>query len=323
MGIVRRRKQRGFVLMMVLVCIIMVGVALNATAHRSLQANAAATLAQRSLQVRWGMRSCQRTLLPSAGALFAVSDRSTRISRGKAEAFPAILSGRAILGGQPFDVIVADEDAKANLNTLYDAGGQRICEQTLSRLTNAMEARTIRLDPSRSSNQVFYGKRSSTTSPLKDELSEKNTASAIAIFPAFRSWGEVFDLVQVSQLAGDDRHLANMTRHVSLYGSGRLNVFRASDETVLAVCRTVVQDGLAKRVLSKLRDTSLGQVDLILEQTITNTDDRKSLSKLLSNSSESFSIWMEATSRSSRHQRLAIAAPDENGMMRTTEYSFE
>ncbi len=317
------RSRKGFVLMMVLVAIILVGVAMTTTARKSLQASLSAIETQQLMQRRWGMHSCQRTLLSAASGLFEVSDLKARKLRGKPAAFPSIIEDRISLGGQTFDLLIADEDAKANLNAIYDAGGKRECERALNRLTGAFESRTVRLLPIRESMRKPTAKRSTASdSKLDSDKTELNSATATGL-PAFRSWGEVFDLVQVNQLAGEDRQLAKMTRKVSLYGTGRLNIFRASDESLLAVCNAVVQEGLAKRILSKVRDTSLGEVGLILERTVTNAEDKKGLRALLGSSSSSFSLWIEASDKRSRQQRFAFQAFNEIGILQTSEFSFE
>ena len=317
--------RKGFVLLMVLVAIIVVGVAMTATARRSLHASLSAIEAQHSMQRRWGMASCQRTVLPAAASLFEVNDLKTRRQRGKQVPFPAIIEDRVILGGQTFDLLIADEDAKANLNAIYDAGGRRVCEQALNRLTGPFESRTVRLMPVRESNSKITAKRSAARdSKLSGETDKEDSKTSLeSVWPALRSWGEVFDLVQVNRLAGEDRQLAKMTRNLSLYGSGRLNVFRAGDETVQVVCTAVVQEGLSKRILSKIRDTSLGDVNLILESAVSNAEDRRALQTLLSASSSSFSLWIEASDKSSRQQRFAVQSLNENGIAQTTEFSFE
>lgn len=319
----RPRSRCGFVLLVVLAAIIVVGLALTSTARRGLNATISAIEAQKSLQRRWGMTSCQRAILPAAQSLFDVSDRTTRRQRGKKTAFPAVLEDRVMLGDQTFDLLVADEDAKANLNAIYDASDIQTCERALSRLTGPLESRSVQLTPERAStNQQSAKKSRASASKLEDPNSEIDS-SPDSIAPAFRSWGEVFDLVQLHRLAGDDRQLAKMTRQLSLFGTGRLNVFRAKDETILAVCSAVVREGLAQRVLSKVRETSLGEVRLVLDQTVTNEIDRRDLQKLLGDSSNSFSIWIEVSSKSVRQQRLAIQAPNEIGITQTTEFSFE
>jgi type II secretory pathway pseudopilin PulG len=318
-----RQPNHAFVLLMVLVAIIVVGVAMSATARRSLLASVSAIESQRAMQRYWGMRSCQQTVLTASSQLFELSDRSIRFGRGKRTAFPATIEDRVVLGGQTFDLLLADEDAKANLNAIYDIGGRRPCEQAISQLSGALESRTMNLLPTRPSAESV--KRLQARSENESETEDGSAAAIPAMddSPAFRSWGEVFDLVQVHRFAGDDRHLAKMTKQLTIHGVGRLNVLRAADETVLNVCKSVIEDGLAQRLLEKIRETSLNEIDLILEQTITNVTDRANLRTLLGVSSSSFSLWIEATSVNARQQRFVVQSPNEFGTIRTTEFSFE
>lgn len=308
----KKRKQRGVVLMMVLVAVVLVGMALTVTARQSLQSQLSAAEQQRALQMRWGMFSCQKSVLPAASALFDASDRRVKKSRGRTQAYPSILAGNVILGGHTFSLLLADENAKINLNALYDIQGLPECENAIHRLVEPMASRTTQLLPARPSRRIFNEQNQSNGSLLESTLN-----------PAFRSWGEVFDLVQLQRLAGDDRQLATMTHQISLYGTCKLNVLRAKDEVILAACRSTIPDGLSKRLLSRIRETTLNQIDLILEQTITNLKDRAELSQILGTTSDSFSLWIEATGRRARHQRLALQVPDENGGLQITEFSFE
>jgi hypothetical protein len=317
---------------MVLVAIIVVGVAMTASARRSLLASISAIESQQSIQRRWGSYSCQMTMLKSAPTLFEFTDLSTRQGRGKAKALPAILEDRVILGDQMFDLLVADEDAKANLNAIYDIGGIRAVETAVSDLAGTFESRTRRLAPVRASASTLTVKKPSSD---KSKPSENVESSSTAIepaevapnpsssIPAFRSWGEVFDLVQVAQMTGEDRQIAKMTRNLSLLGSGQLNVFRASDETVLAVCQAAVSKALANRVLSEIRGTSIRETNLLLVRTVKNEEDRQKLLALLGSTSRSFSIWIETTTKNSRQQRFAVQSPNSSGNLQITEFSFE
>ena len=328
----KTRSSRGFVLLMVLVAIIVVGVAMTASARRSLLASVSAIESQQSIQRRWGSYSCQLTLLAAAPSLFEFTERSTRQGRGKAKALPAILEDRIILGDQVFDLLVADEDAKANLNAIYDMGGLQAVEKAVSDLAGTFESRTSRLTPVRASASTLTAKKSGNQkSKLSGNADSSNSATDVAeeapktnnSFPAFRSWGEVFDLVQVSQIAGEDRQVAKMTRNLTLFGTGQLNVFRAADETVLAVCQSAVTKGLGNRVLSAIRETSIRETDLLLERTVQNEDDRQKLRVLLGSNSRSFSIWIETSTKNSRQQRFAVQSPNNFGNIQIIEFSFE
>jgi hypothetical protein len=324
--------RSGFVLLMVLVAIILVGVAMTASARRSLLASLSAIESQQSIQRRWGSYSCQKTLLASAPSLFELADRSVRQGRGQAKALPAVLEDRVVLGDQVFDLLVADEDAKANLNAIYDIGGLRAAENAVSDLAGTFEARTSRLTPVRASASTLTAKKASSqksklsgssdsTSPQIAPADE--TPAIINSFPAFRSWGEVFDLVQVTQMAGEDRQVAKMTRKLTLFGTGQLNVFRASDETILAVCQAALPKALGNRVLLAIRDASIRETDLLLERTVQNEEERQKLLVLLGSSSRSFSIWIETNAKNSRQQRFAVQSPNNFGNIQVTEFSFE
>jgi type II secretory pathway pseudopilin PulG len=314
----------GFMLLMVLVTIVVVGVALTTTARRSLLASIAGAESQQAAQRHWGMISCQRVFLVAAPRIFEVSDRVARMPRGKKSAPPSKLQDRVLLGGNTFNLLLADEDAKADLNSIYDFANQRECQRALTRLCGPIAARTVALRPSRESLGVIQSREieSQSKGDAADDQSSPVVTASVAT-RAFRSWGEVFDLVQVNRLAGDDRQLATMTRELTLFGTGKINLFRASDEAILAVCGSVIEDGLAKRLLEKLRSTSLRETELILEQTVIKEDDRKNLIDMLGESSNSFSLWIEATGQRSRKQRLAIITPDTLGRLKTIEFSFE
>jgi type II secretory pathway pseudopilin PulG len=318
------RRNSGFVLLLVLISIIVIGTALTVVARRTLTTTQAILAQQQAMQQRWGMFSCQRTVLPAASNIFDASDQQMHKRRGKQIAFPSSFKDQVNLGNQYFDLLLADEDAKANLNTVYDVGGSGKCEQALRSLCGVVEARSIRLIPARPSRSVLTAIDSQKA---RSQLSGESENEVKPVFDtdvlAFRSWGEVFDLISVNALLGDDRHLAKMTRGVSLFGTGRLNVFRATDEAITTVCDSIVQPALSKRILLKIRETSLGQMDLILQQTVTDAKSRDQLSKILGNSSQSFSIWIEATGSSTRSQRFAVQHPHSSGPIQTTEFSFE
>jgi type II secretory pathway component PulK len=319
--------KRGFMLVMVLVALLIVGAAFASVARQTLSMHRASIDAHLSLQQRWGLFSCQRSILPATDGILQSLAIRIEPTRGKRQAFPSYAEDRVVLGGQVFALIVADEDAKANLNSLFELGGARACVQTLGALLGPHDSKLTQLVPARGSDSEATAKRSQLgpggLSGGNDDSESRAEPWRTAEQPAFRSWGEVFDLSRVRLLAGDDRYVANLTRRITLFGTGRLNVFRADDDTILATCKAKVSDGLAKRVLEKLRESSLLETNLILEQTVTNAKDRLALQQILSSSSRSFSLWVEASSPRSRIQRLAIMAPNEFGLVETQEFAFD
>jgi len=326
----RRPARRGVVLLIVLVAIVLIAAALVEVSRASSQSQIASLRARDALQQRWGMISCERVVLPAAAGLLARSDESTKqalpATAGlRRPRMPAVLTDRVLLGGQSFDLILADEDAKADLNVIYDIGGRNGCEKVLGDTLALSEMRAVRLRPRRRSFDVrtaadSRGQPSQLGGPNAGEISVSPSADSLP--PAFATWGEVFDFNRVNDLSGDLRHIAAATREVTLWGSGRLNVWRASDDAIVAVCREVVQDGLAKRIQQRIRSTSLSQIDLVLRQTVSNEQDRRRLADLLADDSRCSSLWIEGDDGVSRVQRLSIRRPEKTGWIRTTVFEF-
>ncbi len=316
----RQRNQRGVILLLVLVAILVVGVALTTTARRSLLASTAAIDAQQSLQRRWGVVSCRQTILRQAEGVFSEIEGSRADTRRSQTPFVAMVSDRVLLGGQNFDLIIADEDAKANLNSIYHSAGLSQCEQAATTLIGPFDRRMLQLRPETPSAATPKPRSAGRLGDQGEVPTDTNFLQAPA---AFRSWGEIFDLVAMNAIAGDDRQLAALTRRMTLFGRGRMNVFRASDEAVLAVCGSVVQDGLGRRLLERMRQSSLRDIALVLDQVVTNVEDRARLKQLFANGSSCFSLWIETTNGQSRQQYFAVRVPDERGTIRTIESSYE
>src|SRR5690349_6208254 len=105
---------------MTLVLIAITGLLLAGLARRSMQLALDAAEAQQELQRRWGGITCQRYAFKHADRLLsepavAIDDQNalppTRLKYA---------SFQLELGGVRFDLLLADENAKANLNTIYE-----------------------------------------------------------------------------------------------------------------------------------------------------------------------------------------------------------
>ena len=125
------RRRRGFVLVMTLVLIAVAGMLLVGVARDSMMLALEALSAQRDLQQRWGAISCQETILRRAGQLFEAEARQLEKDGEFRMPQPASIAGSIMLGGIRFDIRLADEDAKLNLNTLHAFKGKQQAEQTV------------------------------------------------------------------------------------------------------------------------------------------------------------------------------------------------
>lgn len=112
----RNEREPGFALLMVLVVLAVAGSLLGLCAHRSSRRALDAGLEVRGLQRKWAVWSIEATCLARAEAILV---------EGTPEGGPppAIVRQSIDLGGQTFDLVVADEQAKANVNQVAAARG--------------------------------------------------------------------------------------------------------------------------------------------------------------------------------------------------------
>ena len=109
-------------------------------ARSTIQRSSQARQSQDDLQRRWGQISCQRALLPHAESILANQEK---LQQRAIAAYRANIQ----LGAQEFDLVLADEQAKANVNALLDLSDKPRTESQL-RTTFSNLAAQIRLHTS-------------------------------------------------------------------------------------------------------------------------------------------------------------------------------
>src|ERR1700733_12403728 len=108
-------RRGAFVLVMVLALLTVCALCLAGLARRSMDAGEQAATARTDLQRRWGIISCQRTYLPLARDLLE-AEANALPAQARVWPLPSSVSVEFVLGDLHFSVLLADEDAKANLN---------------------------------------------------------------------------------------------------------------------------------------------------------------------------------------------------------------
>ncbi len=289
----RQSRHSGYALLLVLVTLTICSVALTGLATRSMQAHVDSLERLQALQTRWGRLSCSRSLLRDTPLLLeAVEKQISASERLSKRSFPVAITETVELGGALFTVILADENAKLNLNALQQLGRPGTVTQSLRRVLGPNAFRALR------------------------DLERIPTARVLG------SWGDVFDLNRLRALEGSDRVLVELTRGVTLWGSGKLNIHRASPLSLELACKGVVTDGLARRIVERHDESPALETDLLLRQTVLNETDRGRLALLLGDGSTAFSVWIECEDRSQRTQHLSVLYVDEDGRQTTESFSL-
>ncbi len=281
------KRRSGYVLLIVLAALTLATTLLVQFATRTHLASVDALYASRDLQHRWGQQTLVDALLPRVEEVLIVAyelagDQGESTDNLPATSLLASVPMRIELGGIAFRVILADEGAKLNLNVLpADQGDFR---KSLAGLVTMSGISYLR-------EQGLFDR-------------------------PCRSWGEVFDIQKMRLSEGDDRALAGFTRQVTLWGSGRLNIQRASREAVVNCAATVVTQSTAERLWERYEDSRRQKpAKLLISEIATSDVEKLALERLLGDGSACYSVWIESgTIGSERQQRFYVGDIDETGV---------
>src|SRR5438132_9549097 len=114
----RTRQHRGYVLVMTLAALVLAATVTTTLALAAIDHTREARHACDELQRRWGVISCRQAILPNAEHLLAYREAQFH------QPTPSL--GTSVrLGRFSFALVIADEQAKANVNTVIAAAPDR------------------------------------------------------------------------------------------------------------------------------------------------------------------------------------------------------
>ena len=310
-------QRRGYVLLIVLAVSVLVVTVLSTLAQTSLRRGLQAADAERNLQQRWGGETLQEALLLNASKVFsAQEERTAELTPGVPP--PPTIRDAITLSGVTFDLLLGDEDAKLNLNTVYHQSGRMKTEQVLAEVQPRL-ARAIRLVPAVKPLQRSRESRPGTDQDRtdQDQPSEQSQGAPRAL----RSWGEVFDMGQLQRDLASEAALPTVTTGITCWGGGQLNFRRATDDAILAVAASVVQDGAARRLVQRYRQNPTVGVNTLLQTEVSNQQNREQLARLFSQSSNNFSLWINASASDGQSwRRFVVMSRDDEGVIRYEQF---
>jgi hypothetical protein len=260
-------RRAGYVLLMSLVILCLAALVLSGLARHSFRLAVETLDESDELQLRWGSLSLRRTLALRAPGLYDFYVNGP-IEQRQHPTTPFPLLAEIILAKQRFAVTLEDENTKLNLNRLYAFGGKERVLRAITSLSPGAHRVQLRLnDPSKG----LFGQQ-----PLD-------------------SFGQVFDLSQLGASEQPEAWIPEATKHLTLWGNGRLNVLFTPEEVLKATFST----RLSAQALSKffeLRKAKDATVAGILKQMELKESERTELTRWLSDRSFSFLIRLAAAS---------------------------
>ncbi len=257
------QNRSGYVLIMTLVMITVAALSLAGLARKSLLLASESIAAERDLQRYWGANSCRRLLLDQASEIF--ENLETPHTEGELPwPAPSRLSSSVTLSGMTYRVWLSDEDAKLNINTL-----------------------TARLPQQR---RTILGQLMGHQNPLY--LTPDTSPAAKQQKRWFSSWGQMVDITQMGSGGAIDS-LMELASELTCWGSGKLNVRRISDQTLLLVASKLVNQQVAQKLLAARTVATDIDWKELLKSLALKRRDSLALRAWFTDRSTCYSLWLE------------------------------
>jgi hypothetical protein len=284
----RRHCDSGYVLLTVLLLLALAAIALAAVCRATIRQSTDADTAAAELQRRWGMLSTRSTLLPAADGL---------LDKFAPAGVPRMHASFELTGTR-FDVELCDEQAKPNVNQLYATVGRPATERIVRQLVGP--GTTVRLRPAVA--------EPSSQNPANSHAYLIGSADVPDREPVgFGSYNELFPA------AGwiDPADPASPANAVTCWGTGRLNVVRASRASIAAVCSPTLTPAEIDRfvILCRSRGSRAMMTDL-LNDVHANAADNYALADRLTNVSTTYSAWIVATDKTGTDREMSVVEID-------------
>lgn len=255
-------RRGGFVLVMALALILLAGFLLACIARQSLDAALETIRARQDLQRRWGAISCQHLLLDDADGYFQrLQEDNQAAAILETPVAPAV---QIKLGELTFNLRLADENCKINLNTVYALRGEeavaRVCREATTVLQSEMRI------PAQENSRPFS------------------------------TWSQVFALADANAGVTSAQLLADATTNLTCWGNGRINLRRAPDDVVRAVGRLAVSSKVIRELLAVRKQYPDAEMQDWVKALSLSPQERTKLQKLFCEESLCYSLWIETIS---------------------------
>jgi len=250
---------------MVLAILVIASTVLAATIRRSSREVMDAGTAMQNLQLRWGTLSLRQ--------LCMASPQSELVAPESGEPLPC-LHKTLKLGNLSFHLVLADEQAKANVNMLAARYGDSDALSILTRLQ-------AQLRP------IAYAQGSG--------------AGRIR-----QSWHEVFEYRHPRELVDWAGLQPSISDRVTCWGSGRVNFKTASSE----ILQTTLADVLSEADIAKVHELTVARPSCTLEEVFgllqLTAQDAAKVRSVLTDRSDCFSLWVIAQGPTRSWYRLYV-----------------
>ncbi len=278
--------RRGYVLILTLGLLVLSAALMASLSRAALRHASDAREAAENLQRRVGITSCRLAVLPAIEAVLNDQER--------AHHRPAAMFRTSVrLGEQAFDLVLADEQAKANLNVLLDeTDAERVETRLREQLAGSGIGHLVRV----------------RALPKPPRIAATSPSSTQPIIPQrVTGYGQIFD-------NASPQKLLDAAELLTFWGDGLINVRRAS-ESAMKLAATPALSGVEINRLIQARTKPTQGASLL---TAAGLDRRAGLH--VTETSRVHSLWIVA--RSSRRQWVYFTVLDQTSQGSPASHTF-
>lgn len=279
-----RLVQSGFVLILVLLALVILATVMVISGRRACQLALLAQARQEELQLKWGVISCRSALLPLAEYLIQSGREDPRRR-------PTARACRLTLSGMDFRMVLADEQAKANVNTLFRRRGESVSTVLTDLQLNNYCPLPVMLRPAR----------------LQGGRQPGEPAYAYSTPDHFLAYRSPRELVNVDQ--AENGPLARLT----CWSDGRLNYLGADQASLRAVLEGLVDEQEMAALTRFRQENPDATVEEAFARLQLKPERAAVLRQYLTDFSTCFSLWIVAQGRVRQWYRLYISGDDQPG----------
>lgn len=215
------REHRGYVLVMTLAALVLAATVMTTLALAAIDHTREARRACDELQRRWGVSSCRQAILPNAEHILAYHEAQFH------QPTPSLRTS-VRLGRFNFALVIADEQAKANVNAVITAAPDRTIAE--DRIRRALASNGI-----------------STSVRLRPAI------AAVATTQRISGMGQVID-------ASNPARLVQFPELLTCWGDGRINLSRANAPAMALAAPTLLQTDIQRLLKVRSDPATISQM---------------------------------------------------------------
>ena len=273
-----RSCNSAFALVIVLLVIVISGTVLASCARYSCQKALQASCAQRELQLRWGTISCKEVVLPAAET---VLQESTEEDSAVIVDQPSRYLSFSF-GDLTYHLLLSDEQAKMNVNTVLRYRGSQGVSESLATLQQDM--------PIHLSHRVA------------ETLTGEDAASI-----SYSFFDDLLVYDHPTQLVSPVDPTQRISGKITFWTDGKVNFRRASPVVFQEAMKGLIEDSLLAALLQireSLPDCTLSEG---LSQMELKTSQRSQILRYVTDQSDCHSLWVVVDGETRLWHRLFIS----------------